>query len=251
MPVNQGTGLFLLQGLQGRNLTYQWLKNNVIIPGATSPDYATSATGSYTLEVTNTLNFKDTSDFFLVGSSLNLISFTAQKISTGKIILEWKTGSEQNISGFKIQKRQEGEANFSNIGFIESKSVDGLSNNELDYSFTDSSASGYTKLFYRLQIRHTAGSFTYSDIRIITSDLTRNGFTLFPNPAKDQVQIYLNDFTQPVRMMIYDNAGKKIKEQTLNQQITTIELPVSKGIYIMQLSDKDGRNKVRKKLIVQ
>ena len=97
-----------------------------------------------------------------------------------------------------------------------------------------------------MQIQHTDGSFTYSDVRIITSDTTKNGYTLFPNPAKDQVQIYLNDFTRPVVMIIYDNAGKKIKEQTLNQQITTVELPVSKGIYIMQLSDKDGRNKVRK-----
>ena len=86
---------------------------------------------------------------------------------------------------------------------------------------------------------------------LITSDITKNGYTLFPNPAKDQVQIYLNDFTQPVVMIIYDNAGKKIKEQTLNQQVTTIELPVSKGVYIMQLSDKDGNNKVRKKLMVE
>jgi glucose/arabinose dehydrogenase len=250
-PINQGQGLFLLQGLQGKNLTYQWLKNNLIIPGATSPDYATSVTGSYTLEVTNTLNFKDTSDVVLLGASLNLISFTAKKLSASQIKLEWQTGAEQNITGYTIQKRQEGEATFSDIGFIESKSLNGFSNSELVYTFTDSSASNYTKLFYRLQIEHADGSFTYSDVLLITSDNTKNGYTLFPNPAKDLVQIYLNDFTQPVIMIIYDNAGKKIKERTLNQLSTTIELPVSKGIYIMQVGDKDGSNKVRKKLIVQ
>jgi glucose/arabinose dehydrogenase len=250
-PIDRGAGSFLLQGLQGKNLTYQWLKNNLIIPGATSPDYITSVTGSYTLEVTNTLNFKDTSEVFLLGSSLNLISFTAQKISAGQIKLEWQTGSELNISGYTIQKKQQGETTFSNIGFIESKSVNGFSNSELNYTFTDSSAFNYTKLFYRLQIQHPDGSFTYSDIRLITSDITKNGFTLFPNPAKNQVQIYLNDFIRPVVMIIYDNAGKKIEEQTLNQQTTTIELPVSKGIYIMQMSDKDGSNKVRKKLMVR
>ena len=52
-------------------------------------------------------------------------------------------------------------------------------------------------------------------------------------------------------MVIYDNNGKKVKEQTLTQQITTIELPVSRGIYIMQVSAKDGSNKVRKKLMVE
>lgn len=250
-PIDQGIGSFLLQGMQGRNLTYQWLRNDSVIAGATSPDYTTSVTGRYTLEVTNTLNFKDTSDVFLLGSSLNLISFTAKKISAGQIKLEWKTGSEQSISGYTIQKRQEGDATFSNIGFIDSKSVNGFSNNELDYTFTDSSAINYTKLFYRLQIQHTDGSFTYSDILLITSDMTKNGYTLFPNPARGHVQIYLNDFAQTVGMIIYDITGKKIKEQTLNQQSTTIVLPVSKGIYIILLSDKDGSNKVRKKLVVQ
>lgn len=249
--IYQAAGVFLLQALQGENLTYQWLKNDTIIPGATSPDYTTSVTGSYTLEVTNTLNFKDTSDVFLLGSSLNLISFTARKIPDGQVKLEWKTASEQNILGYTIQKRQNNEATFSNIGFIESKSIDRFSNSELDYTFTDSSAFDYTKLFYRLQIQHPDSSFTYSDVLLITSDITRNGFTLFPNPAKGQVQVYLNDFTQPVFMIIYDNAGKKIKEQPLNQQSTTVELPVSKGIYIMQLSDKDGSSKVRKKLVVR
>jgi glucose/arabinose dehydrogenase len=249
-PVNQGSGAILLQGLKGRDLTYQWLKNNLAIPGATSPDYTTSVTGKYTLEVTNTLNFKDTSDIFLFGSTVNFNSFTAQKISAGVIKLEWKTGSEQNIRGYTIQRRQNNETTFSDIGFIESASTDSFSSSELDYIFTDSSAFNYTKLFYRLQVGHTDGSFTYSDVRLITSDLTKNGYTLFPNPASGQVQIYLHDFTGPVVMILYDNAGKKINEQTLNQQVTTIKVPVSKGIYIMQLSNKDGTNKVRKKLVV-
>ena len=120
-PINQGTNLFLLEGLQGRNLTYQWLKDNVIVPGATSPDYTTSELGSYTLEVTNTLAFKDTSDVFLLGSSLNLISFTAQKIPGGLINLEWQTDAELNISGYTIQRRKNNETNFSNISFFNNK----------------------------------------------------------------------------------------------------------------------------------
>ena len=250
-PVNLGEGLYLLQGLQGKNLTYQWLKNNAIIPGATFPDYTSNVLGSYSLEVTNALHFKDTSDVFLLGSSIDLVSFTAQKISAAQIKLDWKTGSELNISGYVIQKRQNAETSFSNIGSLASKSVTGISDNELDYTFTDSSASGYTRVFYRLQILHTDGTFSYSDVLLITTDITPNGFTLFPNPAKGRVQLYLNDFRHPVVMLLYDNAGKKIIEQPISQQSTTIELPASKGVYIMQLSDKDGSTKVRKKLIVQ
>jgi glucose/arabinose dehydrogenase len=249
-PVNQGPGLFLLKGLEGKNLTYQWFRNNQAITGATSPAYNTNVTGSYTLEVTNALDFKDTSDVFLLGSSLELSSFTAQKIPAGIIKLQWQTGSEQNISGFTIQKRKEGEPGFSIIGFIKSESVNGSSGTQLNYVFNDSTAFNYTKLFYRLQIEHTDGSVTYSDIRIITLDTTKNNFILFPNPTSHQVEIYLNVFIEPVTLTLYDNAGQKVKQLTLNQQSTIVALPVSKGMYVTEVSDKNGKNKVRKKLIV-
>ena len=121
-PADQGGGSFLFQGLQEEILLYQWLGGYCVkkYQGATSPDYTTSAAGNYTLVVTNTLNFSDTSDVFTLGAlPLSLISFTAQKISAGKIRLQWKTDSEQNISGFTILRRQNNEATFSNIGFVE------------------------------------------------------------------------------------------------------------------------------------
>ena len=245
-----GNNSFLLEGLQGKNLSYQWLKDSSIIQGATSPDYTTSDIGSYTLEVTNTLGFKDTADAFLLGTSLNLVSFAAQKIPASLIRLDWQTTSELNISGYTIQRRKNNETDFSNIGFVESKSTNGFSNKELDYTFIDSSALNYTKVFYRLQIEHADGSFTYSNIIFVSADETKNGYIIFPNPAKRQVQIYLNEFTQPVLLILYDNTGKKIKQQTINQQSATIDLPVSSGVYIVQLSNINGDNKVRKKIVV-
>jgi Secretion system C-terminal sorting domain len=251
--MEQGGGVsYLLQGLQGRNLTYQWLKNNVVISGATLPDYTVTDSGIYSLVITNDLGLNDTSDVFPFGPLLlNLISFTGQKTSFGGIILQWETSSEQNISGYTIQRVKDNETVFSNIGFVDSKAITGISNNELDYAFTDSSAVNYSKIFYRLQIKHLDGSFTYSSIVLISSDVTKNDYTFFPNPAKGQVQLYLNRYTQPVVMVLYDNTGKKIQQQTIAQQSSTIELPTSKGVYIIQMSNTDGSNKVRKKLLVQ
>ncbi len=249
-PSSLGNNSFLLEGLQGKNLTYQWLKDSVVIPGAISPDYTTSDIGSYTLEVTNTLGFKDTSDAFLLGSSLNLTSFKAQKISGGLVTLNWQTASELNIAGYTIQRRKNNETDYSDIGFVASKSIDGFSNRTIDYAFTDSSALNYTKIFYRLQIVHADGSFTYSKIVFVSADEIKNGFIIFPNPARTQVQIYLNEFTQPVELTLYDNTGKKIKRQTINLQSATVDLPASGGLYIVQLSNMNGDNKVRKKVVV-
>jgi len=52
-------------------------------------------------------------------------------------------------------------------------------------------------------------------------------------------------------VILYDFTGKKIKKQAISQQGSTIELPVSKGVYIIQISNTDGSNKIKKKLVVQ
>jgi hypothetical protein len=251
-PQDLGTGAYLFQGLQGRNITYQWLRNGTAIPGATSPDYTTAVAGTYTLVVINALNFRDTSDAFSLGPlPLNLISFTAQKVPVNKIRLQWKTASEQNILGYAVMRKQNNETTFSKIGFDESKSLNGNSNGELEYLFTDSSALPGSKLFYRLQIQNRDGSYTYSNIRTITSGVNKNSFTFYPNPATGRVQINLDNFTTPVILIMYDNSGKKVRIQSLSQQSTTIDISGLKGMYIVQLADKDGTNLTRRKLVVR
>ena len=247
-----GGDSYLLQGLQGRNLTYQWLRNNVIIPGATFANYDVNSSGNYSLVVTNDLGFSDTSNVFPFGAlPLNFISFTAHETSLGKINLQWKTSSEQNVKGYNVFRKQGSETNFSGVGFVASKSVNGNSNNELDYSFIDSSVLINSKIFYRLQIENKDGGHTYSDIISISSSKEKNNFSVYPNPAKRQFTVYIDKFTQPLMMSIYDNSGQKIKEQLLNQQNTTVKVTGIKGIYIVQISNTDGSNIERKKLLVE
>ncbi len=249
MPIDQGNGSFLLQGLQGRNLTYQWLRNNVVISGATDPDYIPAGGGSYQLVVTNILGSNDTSDvFFLSALPITLTSFTAQKLpGNSGVKLQWNTSVEQNIKGYRILRKENNRPVFSTIGFVESKS----SNGNASYTFFDSSIANWSKLFYRLEIVEADGSSSFSAIRTITFADIKNNFMISPNPAKGQVQILLDNYSGPAIMMLYDNSGKKIKEQTLIQQSTFIDLTGLRGIYIVQLSNANGMNVVRKKLVVE
>ena len=252
-PTDQGNGSFLFQGLQGRSLTYQWLLDDAPIAGATDPDYITSAAGSYKLVVTNSLGSSDTSVAYLLGAlPVNLTSFTAQKLTgNNKIKLEWNISAEQNIKGYSIFRKEDGQAGFTKIGFVESKSLNGNSSAAVNYMFFDSSITKASKLFYRLQILNADGSSSFSVIRSITSIVEKNNFVISPNPAKGRVQILLENASSPALMMIYDNSGKKIKEQTLTQQSNTIDLAGLRGVYIVQLSDGKGTNVTRKKLMVQ
>ncbi|MEO8861717.1 MAG: PQQ-dependent sugar dehydrogenase [Ginsengibacter sp.] len=251
-PTTQDGGTsYLLQGLQGRNLTYKWLINNAVIGGATSPDFTVSSNGNYSLVVTNSLGFSDTSDVFAFGAlPLSLISFTAQKLTTAKIGLQWQTTSEQNINGYDILRKQANEINFSKIGFVQTKSLNGISNSKLDYSYIDSFALANSTIFYRLKITHIDGSISYSDVRTITSS-ANSGFEIYPNPASGYFQIDIIGNVQPSLLVIYDLAGRKIREQILNQSSTKIEIKGLKGVYFVQTSNADGRGMIRKKLLVK
>ena len=252
-PVSQNGGTsYLLQGLQGRNMTYHWLINNVPIPSATSSDYNVTSNGNYNLVVTDSLGFSDTSAVFPFGAlPLNLISFTAQKITTGKTGLQWKTANEQNINGYTILRKKDNEVNFSKIGFVQSKSSNGISNNEIDYAFVDSSAPLNSTLYYRLQIQNIDSRITYSNICTIVSDGKNLGFNFYPNPSKGKLHIDLNGYTQPAVMIIYDSKGQKVKAQVLNVQSSTIDLSSLKGFYIVQISGTHGESIIRKKLLVE
>lgn len=252
-PTTQdGGSSYLLQGLQGRNLTYQWLINNVAIGGATSPDYTVNSNGNYSLVVTNSLGFSDTSDVFPFGAlPLNLISFTAQKLMARKIGLQWETASEQNIEGYGILRKQANAINFSKIGFVQSKSGNGISSGDLDYTFIDSSTSTNSTLFYQLQMENKDGHSTYSDIRTIVPDASNSVFTVYPNPAKSKLYINLNGYSDRVVIIMYDNRGQKVKEQMVNLQTPTVDITGLRGFYIVQISGTSGQNMLRQKLVIQ
>lgn len=48
-------GAVVLNTYTGANQTYEWRNNNVVIPGATTPEYITSQSGIYTVKVVNTV----------------------------------------------------------------------------------------------------------------------------------------------------------------------------------------------------
>jgi hypothetical protein len=237
--------------LQGRNIAYQWLKNNAPIPAATLPDYVVNTPGTYKLKVTNILNFSDTSDAFVFGAlPVSLVNFNAQRQSENTVRLQWQTSSEHNSSGFILQRRTAAATGFSNIAWLPSKAVNGNADASLSYNYIDSNAPSNQNLFYRLQVNDRDGSIFYSDIRIINSDNQETSFTIYPNPATGQTIISLNTFTGVKQLTIFDLSGKRISVQQLTSSTNMIRLNGLKGIYILQLSGNNGENIQRRKLIV-
>lgn len=144
--------------------------------------------------------------------------------------IKWSTASEQNNSGFDIQRSTDG-VNFEKIGFVKSLSTSGNSSSRLDYSFTDHNPAGL-KQYYRLKQIDFDGAYKYSAIVLVTREaptsleLTR----VYPNPTQESV--YINAAAHKnmdLQLFIYDFGGRVIGKKQVVAQIGNngFDMPVA------------------------
>jgi hypothetical protein len=131
-------------------------------------------------------------------------------------LLSWTTMFENNNKGFKIERSRDG-INFSEVGFVLSKSINGNSAVSLQYNYTDSKPF-IEGTYYRLKQYDLDGNFTYSQIIYIRFDKTATISVkgIYPIPAKNKLNInVVSEITGTIVMVITDMSGKLIKQQPL------------------------------------
>ena len=139
---------------------------------------------------------------------VELISFKA--LTDGKNIqLNWTTASEQNNSGFEVQKKNNN--GWEKIGFV---TGNGTTTEYKSYSFVDKNLIE-GKYFYRLKQIDFSGSYEYSDV--IAADITiPSAYSLeqnFPNPFNPSTVIkYSIADESSVKLLIYNSIGEKVTE---------------------------------------
>ncbi|MBV6418825.1 MAG: Ycf48-like protein [Ignavibacteriaceae bacterium] len=160
---------------------------------------------------------------------VELVSFDG-RIENDKIILSWQTASELNNRGFQVEKSFDKERWF-NIGFVEGNGTSSESNY---YFFIDNEiASGVQ--FYRLKQIDYNGSFEYSKIIKINSDLTFISFRLFqnyPNPFNSSTTVV---FDLPEKSLVLI----KLYSITGEEVVTLVNGELDSGRYHFLI---DGNN---------
>lgn len=190
---------------------------------------------------------------------VRLASFTSN-VNVRNIKLNWTTASEQNNSGFEIERAEFKIQNtgFKKIGFI---SGNGTKNTPTNYSFEDKNLQS-GKYQYRLKQIDNNGNFEYHNLNGTIEigipakyNLSQN----YPNPFNPTTKI---NFDIPndakVNITIIDIAGRDIKT-IVNEFRTagyyTVQFDatgISSGVYFYRLMTGDGGNKfvMTKKLVV-
>jgi hypothetical protein len=211
---------------------------------------------SYFVESTNPISSWSN---FTVGDSndplpVELIAFFAQ-ITENKVLLSWQTATEVNNYGFEVERKTDLVDNWENIGFVDGH---GNSNSVKDYSFVDDNPLG-SELSYRLKQIDTDGSFEYSEIVTVTSELPLE-YKLsqnYPNPFNPSTVI---EFAIPtsgnVSLKVFNSLGEEVAELVNSKMIAGYHsvnfnaTNLSSGIYFYRIS-ASSYTKTNKMLLIK
>lgn len=199
-------------------------------------------------------------EFTLLPVPVELVSFRAS-YTDYKVLLEWRTITEQNNNGFEVQKI-EGDSSHSweTIGFVKGAGTSTIINN---YSYTDALknvTAGINFLKYRLKQIDFDGSSHVSEPVKVEVDLTPASYQLlqnYPNPFNPSTHI---DFKLPenghISLIIYNILGDNIAtliDEVKPAGVYSIEFNaenLAAGIYFYELKTQNFRS-VKKCLLLK
>jgi hypothetical protein len=157
---------------------------------------------------------------------LRLTSFSARKISSDNVKLDWTSENERNTSHFAVERSADGGA-FNAIG-----SVNASGTGSHQYSFTNNISGTATVYYYRLKMVDIDGRFVYSNILRITNNGSAIKLSVAPNPASKFITITSDDRQEAY---ISNAAGQLIKKISLISGSQTVDVSTwEKGVYFIK-----------------
>ncbi len=175
-------------------------------------------------------------------------SFTASRLNSQYVNLNWETSAESQNTGFEIQRRLSSETEFSIVGFERGH---GTTDAAHAYAFQDINPSNEMS-FYRLRQIDSDGNSRDSEVLAVSgSNVHGFSFGIHPNPVKDRLKVVLVGLPAnhtAVGYRILDLAGRMVVAGTIdvanNLEIESIAaLPA--GVYMLELT-ADGQSAVQK-----
>jgi len=230
-------------------------------------------TGKYSSSIWTILNQADIVNHRLTGTVSGFSTFTGgengvmpvtlssftSNVNERNVNLRWITSSEQNNSGFEVERAEFKSDNpeYSRIGYVQGK---GTINTPTNYTFLDTKLNS-GKYQYRLKQIDNNGNFEYHNLYGVVEVGLPAMFKLsqnYPNPFNPATKI---DFQLPldskVSLKIYDITGKEIMTMINNEfktagfytvNINTLNL--ASGIYFYRINTESFSD-VKRMLLVK
>lgn len=165
-----------------------------------------------------------------------------------KAVLQWETATELNNYGFEIEKKT--NKGFETIGFVASKAGTGTSNNNLKYSFTDADLLVNGTTYYRLKLLGYAKTEGYSEIKSVSNNSKSVQVLVYPNPGNGKVNVIIPDGPEIMDLYLFDFSGKMLKTWGNNKNSKLEIMGLSRGIYSLQIINRETGDKTTQKITV-
>lgn len=160
---------------------------------------------------------------------------------TNEVESKWTTANEVNVSHYNIQRST------NNKDFITVGTVNARNKNSNEYYYSDKLTRNKKQetLYYRIESVDRDGQKTYSTVQQINIKLqTSNNVLVYPNPAKDYLNISSLVKTQA---SISNVSGSVVKSVLLKEGINSIDIQqLAAGIYYITVDGKTERIVIEK-----
>jgi hypothetical protein len=179
--------------------------------------------------------------------------------SADGVALEWRTASEQNNAGFRIQRRVVAESeDWTRVGRVDGS---GTTTTPQTYRFTDDDLpAGSDTLQYRLAQVDLDGSVNLSD-PVTVGRGAPSGVQLmdtYPNPARTRATVSLavpEQASGGATLRLYDVLGRQVRtvDRAVEPGRSTATVDVSglpSGVYVLRLA-ADGTTRTRRLTVVK
>lgn len=219
------------------NLSSTWNSNG---NGTGDVAFKVNSNGTYTIYsmITNNGLAAYTTQYAL---PVSISSFSAA-VANKKVQIKWSTSTEVNNSSFEVEKSVNGK-DFSSIGRIASKAINGNSTSTLEYNFEDSKPFAGNN-YYRLKQIDKDGKFNVSNTEVINFNNNQN-FTVYvlQNPVKSAVQLNIKASANTIlNVNIVNTLGQTVLSKQINVSTgeNNISLDASSftsGTYFIKVKD--------------
>lgn len=175
------------------------------------------------------------------------LDFTASRINSNEVRLNWKTVQEINNKGFFVERKNDTDTGFAVVAFESTKALNGTSLFPIEYMITDANNfSGRT--YYRLKQQDIDGRYTYSVIRWVTGEANKSiSLKAWPVPAINNFSVSLTGIEKDV-IQVFDMSGRMVKSFTVTGQSPQQVNDLKPGVYVLKLlSDRN----INQRVIVQ
>jgi hypothetical protein len=231
---------YSLDAPQIAGATYEWRNPaNAVVSATynyTIASYNSSYDGQYTCKVsfgncvTRVITVSISATACGTPLPVDLVRFGA--VAGGcKIDLDWEIANALNFDRFELQRSNNGQQ-FATIGTLSFQAV------QMRYVYSDNSPADGAN-YYRLKLIDRDGAWKWSGITKAVTNCTTGDVFVYPNPAKDKIQVRLPGTSATAQVRLMDLSGRVIPVPVTGKGQHELELNVrglSKGAYLLHIS---------------